>query len=67
MEELRSAAIVKSLAKRSKIDLCVHGINKTYCASCLAKKQAKSPKAKKAAAAAAAAAAEGQPAPEQTV
>jgi hypothetical protein len=53
---------VKSLAKRSKTDLCVHGINKAYCASCLAKKQSKSSKSKKAAASA-----DAQPAPEQTV
>jgi hypothetical protein len=56
MEELREAAIVKSLSKRSDIVLCVHGINKNYCATCKAKKPAKSTRAKKNAAAADAAA-----------
>ena len=46
MEELREAAIVKSLSKRSDIALCVHGINKRYCTSCANKKHANSTKSK---------------------
>lgn len=49
MEELRNAATVKSLSKRSNVDLCVHGINKSYCQVCAAKKAAKSTRVKKAA------------------
>lgn len=48
MEELREAAIVKSLSKRSDIALCVHGINKRYCTTCANKKPAKATKTKKA-------------------
>jgi len=48
MEELREAAIVKSLSKRSDIALCVHGINKRYCTTCANKKPSKSVKTKKA-------------------
>jgi hypothetical protein len=58
MEELREAAIVKSLSKRSDIALCVHGINKRFCTTCANKKPAKSTKSKKAAAEGAAPAAE---------
>lgn len=54
--ELRDALIVKALSKRSKVDLCTHGINKKFCSFCEAKK--KRSKSSTAAAAAAAAAAE---------
>jgi hypothetical protein len=51
VEVLREAANLKALSKRSKIALCVHGINKKYCTPCSTKK---APKSKKAAAAEAA-------------
>jgi hypothetical protein len=37
--ELREAMIVKTLSKRSKVDLCTHGINKKFCSFCEAKKK----------------------------
>ncbi len=50
MEALKEAGVVKSLSKRATLALCVHGINKKYCKTCLsAKKPAK--KSAKAAAA----------------
>jgi hypothetical protein len=65
VEDLREAAIVKSLSKRSKIALCVHGINKAYCTYC-AKAPAKKSKKKAADAAPADAAPEAPPAENAT-
>jgi hypothetical protein len=46
MEERKEALNTKTLGKRSKVDLCVHGINKKYCTPCNTKKAPKSKKAK---------------------
>jgi hypothetical protein len=46
LAELRNGAIVKALSKRSKIDLCTHGINKKYCTFCEAQKSKSRKKAK---------------------
>ena len=48
MQDLRDAATRRALGKRSKISLCVHGINANYCMACAAKKPR--PKKSKAAA-----------------
>jgi hypothetical protein len=50
MEALKNAANVEALSKRSAVALCVHGINKKYCKSCLnSKKPSKGRKDTKAA------------------
>ena len=38
-EELKNAATVKTLGKRSGVALCLHGINKKYCKFCLDSKK----------------------------
>gem|GEM_PF-7043785 len=46
MEERKEALNMRTLGKRSKITLCLHGINKKYCTPCNTKKAPKSKKAK---------------------
>jgi hypothetical protein len=38
-EELKNAATVRTLGKRSGVALCLHGINKKYCKYCLESKK----------------------------